>query len=415
MRIVFVADGRSPIAVQWISHFVEHGHEVHLLSTFHCAPALELASLTFIPVAFSQWIRTRGDMGQRAPAGHPRGFGAGSWLRSAGWVGIRTRLRQWLGPLTVPVAARAASDVVARIQPDIIHALRIPFEGMLAAHADLPAPLVCSVWGNDFTLHASASPGMARLTRATLGRASGLHTDTERDLHLASDWGYPADRPSVVLPTGGGVRAEVFHPGKTDRSRLDDSLVKILGSIPASAPVVVNPRGFRAYVRNDTFFQSIPAILEQIPDARFLCPAMQGQDQAQRWIRRLDIEAAVSLLPKLTPHELAAVYQRAMVTVSISEHDGTPNTFLEAMACGSYPVVGDIESMREWRSHGISSTLVPPHDHVALASAVVSALTDDAGRMSASEVNRRLVAERAERHAVMTNAEGFYQQVRASL
>ncbi len=34
MRLIFVADGRSPIAINWISGFAAAGHEVHLVSTF---------------------------------------------------------------------------------------------------------------------------------------------------------------------------------------------------------------------------------------------------------------------------------------------------------------------------------------------------------------------------------------------
>ena len=53
MRLLFIADGRSPIALNWISHFVESGHEVHLVSTFPCQQKLDLVSLEVIPVAFA--------------------------------------------------------------------------------------------------------------------------------------------------------------------------------------------------------------------------------------------------------------------------------------------------------------------------------------------------------------------------
>ena len=54
MRILFVADGRSPIALNWIAYFVDQGQEVHLVSTFPCEPDLQFASLNYVPVAFSQ-------------------------------------------------------------------------------------------------------------------------------------------------------------------------------------------------------------------------------------------------------------------------------------------------------------------------------------------------------------------------
>jgi hypothetical protein len=54
MKILFVADGRSPIALNWLRYFVERGDEVHFASTFACQPDLKLASLELVPVAFSE-------------------------------------------------------------------------------------------------------------------------------------------------------------------------------------------------------------------------------------------------------------------------------------------------------------------------------------------------------------------------
>jgi len=36
MRLLFVADGRSPIALNWAAHFVQARHEVHWVSTYPC-------------------------------------------------------------------------------------------------------------------------------------------------------------------------------------------------------------------------------------------------------------------------------------------------------------------------------------------------------------------------------------------
>ena len=60
MRLLFVADGRSPIALNWIRYFAERGDEVYLASTFDCSPDLPLKGLEFTPVAYSQALnRTR--------------------------------------------------------------------------------------------------------------------------------------------------------------------------------------------------------------------------------------------------------------------------------------------------------------------------------------------------------------------
>jgi glycosyltransferase involved in cell wall biosynthesis len=108
---------------------------------------------------------------------------------------------------------------------------------------------------------------------------------------------------------------------------------------------------------------------------------------------------------------MAALFQRAQVVVSPSTHDGTPNTLLEALACGCYPVVGDIEALREWITPGVNGALVDPGDERALAEAVCMGLAGVELRQKAAAHNLALVSERAEYGKVMREAEGFYRRI----
>jgi glycosyltransferase involved in cell wall biosynthesis len=395
MRLLYLVDGRSPIALNWIRGFQEQGHEVHLVSTFPCEKGLPYASLHFINVGLSQ------KAGSKA-------LSAG--VGSARLIRLRTALRHWLAPLTLAQAAGQFKQLLEQIQPELVHAMRIPYEGMVAARADPQVPLIISIWGNDFTLHAGSNPLMARETRRSMEVANAIHADCDRDLRLAVRWNLQSDAHRVVLPGNGGIRMDVFHPGPVDPPG-GSLLEAALKDFPPEVPVVINPRGFRGYVRNDIFFQSIPLILAELPGTRFLCPAMLGQSQAAEWIRRLGIDDFVRLLPALTQGEMAAAFRRAAVSVSPSEHDGTPNTLLEAMASGSFPVAGDLESVREWIQPGINGSLVDPGNPAEMSRAVVEALRKPELRASAVERNLEMVAERAEYNQVMNSASAFYQQV----
>src|SRR5262249_52969281 len=101
----------------------------------------------------------------------------------------------------------------------------------------------------------------------------------------------------------------------------------------------------------------------------------------------------------------------AQVTVSPSLHDGTPNTLLEAMACGCLPVAGDIESVREWIDDGANGLLCDATDVESLATAMIRALDDEELRQAARRHNAQLIAERVEYDQVMQQAEAFYHQV----
>jgi len=388
MKLLFVADGRSPIALNWMRWWIDHGHEVYLASTFTCDSVPGLAGMDITPVAFSGTKSS--PSGRAGPAG-------GLWgVRT---LGLRLKIRQWVGPLTISRSAKRLREVLERVQPDLVHAMRIPYEGMLAADAiaalENPPPLLVSVWGNDFTLHAPSSPMMRHYTEWTVKVADAIHADCRRDIRLARQWGFPTDRPTFVAPGNGGIRGDVFYPPTG----------------PVAAPVVINPRGFRGYVRNDTFFRSIPKVLAKCTDARFLCASMAGEPQALKWIEQLGIRSAVELLPPLPHSAMADIFRSAAVLVTPSTHDGTPNTLLEGMACGCFPIAGDLESIREWITPGVNGLLVDPSDPNALAEAVLSALDQPDLRAKAAAQNSRIIAERAEYSQDMARAEAFYTRL----
>ena len=390
MRILFVADGRSPIALNWMRYFIAAGHEVHLASSFPCQAEAGLASFTIIPVALSEVKAS----GSSAPSGSSRE----RLLRKVLPVGLRTGLRQWLGPLTLPRAARQLRGLIAEIQPELVHAMRIPYEGMVAALAmqDGSLPLLISVWGNDFTLHAPSTPLMRRYTRLALRRADALHSDCQRDQRLAAEWGFDPAQPALVAPGAGGIQLEVFYP---DPAQQDEP------------PLVLNPRGLRAYVRSDTIFKAFQRVHAQRPEVRFACSGMAGESEAQRWVDELNLSGAVELLAPLKRDEMAALFRSAQVMLSITTHDGTPNTLLEGMASGCFPIAGELESIREWITPGVNGLLVDAGDAEALAEAILQALDDNDLRAGARDYNLDLVRERAESGGVMRQVENFYMNM----
>ncbi|HEX9838229.1 MAG TPA: glycosyltransferase family 4 protein [Anaerolineales bacterium] len=381
MKILFVIDARSPIAQNWIRHFVERGDQVYIASTFACPAGVDfpIKGLEIIPVAFS--ALKKADQ-------HP-----GS--ASARTLGLRTVFRQRFGPLTIRRAAQRLRGFIEQVKPDLIHAMRIPYEGMLAADASTGRPLIVSTWGNDFTLHAPSTRLMSHYARWTMQVADALHADCHRDLRLAREWGFGVEKPGLVIPGNGGVRCDIFYPPAK----------------PVEEPVVINPRGFRPYVRNDTFFKAIPLVLAKQPNAKFLFASMAGEPQAAQWIRELNISNAVELLAPLPHAKMAEVFRRAQIVASPSVHDGTPNTLLEGIACGCFPVAGDLESIREWITPDKNGLVFDSNNPQSIANSILSTLENKNLREKAAGLNREIIATRAEYRQNMQRAEGFYEEV----
>ena len=313
--------------------------------------------------------------------------------------GLAATLRHWLGPLTISRLEQDYLTLLERLEPDLVHALRIPYEGMLASRTPPEIPLVISTWGNDFTFHAISNGVMGNATRRALLRADGLMADTIRDLRVARTWSFNPAKPAISLPGNGGIDLEEIE--------------NITHGIGLAVPrQVINPRGFRSgSVRNDTFFKSIPLILALHPEVQFVCPWMAGQPEALRWVNKLRIFDNVSLLPMITQADLWREFARSLVSVSVSEHDGTPNSLLEAMAIGCLPICGDIESIREWIVNGDNGILVDPTDAYGLSEAVQRAILDESFRRNAAERNLELIRARAEVGTVRQQVVEFYNRM----
>ncbi len=130
-----------------------------------------------------------------------------------------------------------------------------------------------------------------------------------------------------------------------------------------------------------------------------------------RWLDELHIAGNVDLLPVQSRPQMAELFRRSRLAVSPSTHDGTPNTLLEAMACGCVPVAGDLESLREWITPGQNGLLVDPNDPQSIAQGILTALEDEALQQRARSLNAELIAGRAEHDQVMRSAQAFYRSL----
>lgn len=396
-HILVVADGRSPTTHSWISALQALEFQVSLISTFDCPEQDDLAFFAVLPVAFSQFSsdKTSGKSDQK---NKKAGFGK-LVSRNRNFF---QRLRYWLGPLSLSLYTRLFGLIIENIRPDIVHALRIPYEGMLATNTPEGIPLVISTWGNDLTLHANKSPLMRKLTRRCLTRADGLLSDSQRDINLARQWGLKENVPTLHVPGSGGLDLERIRQANPDNFDWTEF------SLPSERPMAINSRGYRpGYVHQDAFFAAIPLALEKVPDLVFVCPSLAGR-QAEEWIVQHKIEHNVILLPSLPQDELWAMNKRCMLFISPSSHDGTPNTLIESMACGCFPVAGDIESIREWIEPGKNGLLVDPHDPRALADAIIQAVRSPDLRTQAIEINQKLVHEKAALEITRPRIKAFY-------
>jgi glycosyltransferase involved in cell wall biosynthesis len=404
MTLCFVADLRSAIAQNWIRHFASRGYKVHVISTFPCGKlGFSGIEVHEAPIGFSGLQGSDGRPGQENGNSQSRLASIVSAMKSGPLGRLVTDARFWITPLEIYRHVSHYRRLIGGIKPDIVHAMRIPFEGIIASRAVAPGtPLITSVWGNDFTLFAARYPIIGWQTRGVLARTDVLHCDCHRDVRLAKTMGFALQKPSPVLPGAGGVQRNVFCPGIADRA------LELEYRIAPGSPVIINPRGMRIYVLNEAFFMGLVEVAKTYPNLVVLCTGMAGNPEAEGWVTRFGLSQNVRLLPQVDRSHMAKLFRLAEVAVSPSIHDGTPNTLLESMACGCFPIAGDIESIREWIVPGENGLLCAPDNPEALAEAMMKALRDPELRESAKSINLHRIAELADHSQVMRKAETMY-------
>lgn len=397
--ITFVADYSSPIARRWISNIAAADVTVHVVSTRAFQRDLldpTVASIVTVGPPLEGTLRWVVDRLRRR-----RGAEASS-ASAAPTLGYLRVL-----PLLILLNRRRLRRALGRHPTDLVHALRIPIEAMAAAHAlKRQVPLVVSVWGNDLTLYAAGSRMFGRLTRGTLAVADGLLADCDRDRRLAREWGFNHPAPAEVIPGNGGVDAAVFFPAKPD-----GVVLRRLGLEQIRGPVVFNPRGLRRYVRTAEFLAAIPAVVRDHPEAHFVLAGVKGSVAAERALTDAGVGGSVTLLPTLTEDEMATLFRRAVISASPSVHDGTPNSLLEAMAMGCFPVAGRLPSVEEWVDHGVNGLLFNSNDAQDIAAKINTALDDIALQDRARRINFELIKNRAAQPTCRADALSFYRSV----
>ena len=110
---------------------------------------------------------------------------------------------------------------------------------------------------------------------------------------------------------------------------------------------------------------------------------------------------------------MAELYRQSQVVVSLTTHDGTPNTLLEALACGCFPWSGDTRIAARVGQHGEKGLPGRPLRPRRSCRRVLRALSDPACCAArAAEINLNLIRQRAEYGEVMRQASEFYQTLR---
>jgi glycosyltransferase involved in cell wall biosynthesis len=248
--------------------------------------------------------------------------------------------------------------VINQVKPDLIQAGPIQRSAFLVALTDFH-PLVCMSWGYDLLHDAQINPLWRWATRYTLKRSDALLGDCETIRHLAVSYGMPNAR-IVTFPWG--IDLNHFYPKKLDQPNVETFNL-------------LSTRNWESIYGIDVIARAFVIAAKQRPELHLTL--LGGGSQAAA-IRQILLVGGVYHLVDFPGHvrydDLPSYYHKADVYLSASHSDGTSISLLEAMACGTPPIVSDIPGNQEWVVPGLNGWLFTDGDATDLANNILAAM-----------------------------------------
>jgi PEP-CTERM/exosortase A-associated glycosyltransferase len=314
---------------------------------------------------------------------------------------------------------RRLDEVVREVKPDILHAHSPALNGEAAVRVGKRhgIPVVYEIrafWEDAAVDHGTAKEwGLRyRLTRAletsVVKRADAVTTICEGLRHDLASRGVPQEKitviPNAVDPSKfefGGKR----DPALADRLGLANK--RILGFIGS----------FYAYEGLSLLLDALPAICQELPDARLLLVGGGPQEEnLKQQTQRLGLQDKVLFVGRV-PHDQVQTYYN-LVDVFVYPRLSmrltdlvTPLKPLEAMAQGSLIVASDVGGHKELIQDGVTGRLFRAGDQDSLAQTVVGFLNDAASWPAYRQAGRRYVESERNWQASVSRYAPVYERL----
>ena len=270
--------------------------------------------------------------------------------------GIVNRIKKkWLRILQLPFFMISFLLMALKVsrKSDIIHSYW-SVAGLIALtiKAINKTPVILTIWGSDILF--TKIPVFSYFYRLFLKQANFILCESQHFKDQLVDFGIPEILISVIAY---GIDYDTFKPSDKLECR------KKLG-LPAGNFIILSVGNLIKLKGYNFLIDAIPKFLTRHPNAHFILVG-DGENRIQLEIqaKKLDVYNNLQFVGQQHASEIPGWLNSADIFVHPSLSEGTPNSIIEAMACG-LPVlataVGDIPNIIDSGHDGI---LIPSKDY----------------------------------------------------
>ncbi len=391
MKILFIGYTGNVHFARWIGQLKHTGWDIHVFDPYHCL----LHSLLTGVTVHSGWWQKNVPAGTRVHHRYP--FSRGRHFLEQHLPSLWRRI--------VPESPKFLAELILKLKPDCIHTLEMQkaaytlYQARQLLGGGLPAPWIYSCWGNDIFYYRQLPEHHKRI-RQVLGTCDYYICDCQRDILLAKEYGLKGEVLGVI-PTGGGYPIDVM---KSMRQAGPPSSRRIIALKGLHCP---NWRGKAGF--------GLDALLQCADQLRgYKIVVYQSTPEMREKISQLPrpFPVPIEVFPGSLPKVVWRLLGTARISIGISISDGTPNTLLEAMAMGAFPIQTDSGgATREWIDDGVNGLIIPAESSELIAKAIRVALNNDKLVDAAAEINSEITSERINVSIIQPKVIQLYERV----
>lgn len=284
--------------------------------------------------------------------------------------------------------------IINKEKPDIIHTLETQHAGYLLANVwnkirNKPY-WVHSAWGIDFHFYKNFSDHKAKIEN-TLKNISLLIVEGQRDIELAKEFGYK-NRTTIFPSVGGGFITEQNTQSKPSTRKL------------------VLLKGTQDSVRRGLCgLRAIERCIDVLTDYKIVIYQCSEPVRFAATIFRNNHNINIEILDSVSHNEMLKLNSQARISITTNISDGLPNTLLEAMLLGAFPIQSNTAITEGWIEHGINGFLVPPEDPNIIEESIRLALSKDKLVDDAAQINFKKISDNLNYNDIKTRTIELYK------
>jgi glycosyltransferase involved in cell wall biosynthesis len=225
-------------------------------------------------------------------------------------------------PFLEVTIAEAFEQIIAKVKPDVVHS----FEMQSCSYPLLPVmkkypqiKWVYSCWGSDLFYYKQIKRERQQIKKV-LNRVNYLHTDCARDFELAKQLGFKGT-PVGVIPGGGGFKLNEFEPFKK----------------PLNERKIILVKGYEhTFGRGLNVVKALQLLVTKLQDVEIV--VFGAHENVINYIQENNLPFKYYSRQELLNIDILKLMGASFIYIGNSISDGMPNTLLEAIIMGAFPI-----------------------------------------------------------------------------